>query len=86
MTGIITYNGISCECGECGAKVSENNAQMTVLWSNQHGSAIRVFCDLCGVWTDWKRTSQSASFRTFRPIIPHPTYVDRVFKEAADEG
>lgn len=80
MSGIISYNGISCECGACGAKVHENNAQMTILWANQHGTSIRIFCDLCGIWTDWTRTSKRTTSRIFRPVIPHPTYVDRVFE------
>jgi hypothetical protein len=86
MAGYVTYNGISCECGECGARVSEGNAQMKIRWSNQHGSSIRIFCDLCGVWTDWVRTNKRASHRTFRPVIPHPTYVDRVLESEATDA
>jgi hypothetical protein len=81
MTGYISYNGIPCECGACGAKVSENDAHMTVLWSNGHGTGIRIFCDECGIWTDWKYTfKRGLSSRIFRPVIPHPTYVDKHFE------
>lgn len=87
MTGYIAYGGMQCECGGCGAQVSENNAQMVILWANQHGTKIRIFCDLCGLWTDRSHTTKGGHReRVFRPVIPHPTYVDRVFESEAPDG
>lgn len=54
MTGYIIYNGIRCECPNCGAKVSRNEARMLIKWANQHGTAIRVFCKDCFQWSDRK--------------------------------
>lgn len=84
MAGFVSYNGIPCECGGCGAKVADNRAHMNVQWANQHGAAIRIFCDQCGQWTDRKMTKAGEAVRVFTPDIPHPTYVDRVF--GIDEG
>lgn len=78
----IEYNGIPCKCAECYAKVSEGNAHMHVLWANQHGAKIRIFCDMCGDWSDWVKTSKSGLCVTvFTPTIHHPSYVDKVFEK-----
>lgn len=82
MSGYISYDGIPCECADCGAKVSENDADFTVLWANQHGTGIRVFCHKCGHWTDWKITTKKGlTFHTFIPVIPHWGFVERMFNE-----
>lgn len=65
MTSYLSYNGIPCECGACCAKVSD--VHIHILWSNGYGASIRVFCYLCGAWTDWKYTIKNGlSFRFAR--------------------
>jgi hypothetical protein len=80
----ITYNGIECKCPACDAEVSKGDASMHVLWSNRHGSALRIFCDVCGKWSDRKLVSGIETIRIFQPRIPHPGHVARVF-EVADK-
>jgi hypothetical protein len=77
MSGYISYNGIPCECAHCGAKVSENNADFAILWANQHGTGIRVFCHKCGHWTNWKITAKRGlTSEIYKPIVPHFQFMD----------
>lgn len=67
MTGYVSYNGIPCECAACSAKVVDHKARMHIRWSNGHGACIRVFCDACGLWTDYTMTGKRGlSFRVFK--------------------
>lgn len=50
--GFTVYEGIPIECPNCGAKHDNDKLRFTVLWVNQYGACIRVFCDQCGQWTD----------------------------------
>lgn len=68
MPGYISYDGIPCQCGHCGAKDSEDDVNTHILWSNQHGTGLRVFCHECGYWTDWKRTDSAGL--TSRVYLP----------------
>lgn len=73
MTGYISYYGIPCECGQCGAKVSESDrVSMHVFWANQHGAKVRIFCRVCGHWTDRKMTASGETVRVFEPADPWP--------------
>lgn len=53
------YDGIACECPQCGTKCDYVEAHMIILWSNQYGSAIRVFCRHCDTITDRRRTDKN---------------------------
>lgn len=80
MSGFTSYDGIPCECPACGAKVADYNAHMTILWRNQHGAAIRIFCNVCGQWTDRSITLLNGlADRVVDHSIPHPTYAERQF-------
>lgn len=48
-------------CRICGTKVGAPNwdARYTVLWANQHGRKIRIFCKHCGAWTDLRQIYSS---------------------------
>lgn len=43
------YCGIDILCGHCGATTRCN---FHIMWKNQHGVKIRVFCRHCGAMTD----------------------------------
>ncbi len=41
-------------CPDCGQRTGAPNwkAREYILWRNQHGQGVRVFCDACGAWND----------------------------------
>lgn len=41
-------------CPNCKTPVGapEWKAHSTILWANQYGDKRRIFCDVCGQWTD----------------------------------
>lgn len=51
--GIISDGGIEIKCPFCGAtQEREFDVQMHYRWKNGRGLGIRIFCQLCGQWTD----------------------------------
>lgn len=50
----VVYANIPCECPNCGAKVSDDMADMKILYRNQHAAAVRIYCNQqgCRQWTD----------------------------------
>lgn len=48
-------------CANCGEKSGAPlwRARHTRLWTNQHGFCVRLFCDVCGQWTDLERLYDS---------------------------
>jgi hypothetical protein len=54
------YNGIEIKCAMCGAQAKYEpigkacQLSTYILWANQHGSAIRVFCKHCDTMSDWE--------------------------------
>lgn len=48
--GYKEYNGCPVKCAKC----EQNTYAFTVLWSNGHGTKIRVFCSTCKWGTDYK--------------------------------
>lgn len=42
------------QCPNCKTPVGSPDfkAHRTYLWANQHGDCIRIFCSVCGQWTD----------------------------------
>lgn len=70
MSGYTVYGGIQCQCPNCGAKVSRNDARMLILWANQHGAAIRIFCEDCFQWSDRKLVNgKDEVIRVVRPPV-----------------
>jgi len=41
-------------CPNCNAPVGAPlwKAKSTFLWANKHGQKIRIFCHICGQWSD----------------------------------
>jgi hypothetical protein len=52
----IVYASILCECPSCKAKVCDQQADMKVLWRNDHGAAVRISCHQCNQTTDITNT------------------------------
>jgi hypothetical protein len=48
--------GIKTDCPHCGAKRHDVRYQIQIsyLWANAHGEEIRIFCHVCGWWSDVK--------------------------------
>lgn len=46
---MIQYGDLDVSCPNCGTLAHYNH---TILWANQHGMKIRVFCKVCNQWTD----------------------------------
>lgn len=42
------------KCPDCGQVVGapEWGAKQHIMWRNQHGQKVRIFCDACGAWND----------------------------------
>ena len=53
MTTYRLYDGIPVACGHCGKDFKR--VEMVILWANQHGVSIRIFCKACGGVTDRTR-------------------------------
>ncbi len=85
MTSYVTYNGIPITCPACGT--SHTDVSMHIKWVNRHGASVRIFCNVCGVWTDRKRTDAGGLVDTVVPhAIPHPSYADRVFENEGSKA
>lgn len=58
-------------CPTCETDVGAPNwkARKTTLWSNQYGQGVRIFCDVCGQWTDLDQTD--GEWHLVR-IVRHP--------------
>ena len=43
-------------CPNCASSIGAPGwkARSTVLWANQYGYKIRIFCKYCGQWTDYR--------------------------------
>lgn len=54
------YNGIEIKCAKCGAKSKDEpkgvrcGMSTYILWANQWGSEILVFCRHCDTMSDWQ--------------------------------
>lgn len=62
-------------CPNCKTQVGapEWKARSTILWANQYGDKRRIFCDVCGQWSDVK-------------TVKGETTVSRIVKQATDTG
>ena len=68
-------------CGNCGQEAGNpfRAAYSTYIWSNQHGYEKRVFCMVCGCWTDIKYlyASDEIKEKCFEPkawkYTPYPS-------------
>lgn len=52
---LISDSGILIKCPHCGATQKTGtifDLNMHYCWKNAHGAKIRLFCKLCGQWTD----------------------------------
>lgn len=67
-------------CRICGTLTGGPNwaARYTVLWANQHGRKIRVFCDHCGAWTDQREIYASGDDAQIK-VVHKPTNPDYKF-------
>jgi hypothetical protein len=48
---MIRYGDLDVSCPNCKTLAHYNH---TILWANQHGMGIRIFCKVCSQWTDKK--------------------------------
>lgn len=68
-------------CPNCKTPVGAPDwkARYTVLWSNGYGNKKRIFCDVCGQWSDIKtRYGSSIELTTQEVTIVHePTHQPR---------
>lgn len=44
---------MNCPHCETPAGPPEWKARQTTLWANQYGYKVRLFCKVCGAWTDF---------------------------------
>lgn len=67
---LITYNDMSCHCPNCGNFSSFDFpcTETRILWSNQYGAKIRIFCENCRMYTDMKNVSGNKERYDSKPI------------------
>lgn len=60
----LEYAGMKCDCPKCGNKPSFDFpiCHIHIRWSNQHGAAIRIFCENCRHAHDMCNVSGSIIF------------------------
>lgn len=82
MSSLLVHNGIKVQCGECFR--NDDCVRVVILWANQYGGKIRVFCGRCRKYTDIKRIGES-----YYADIPHDAswnfFVSKRCKEAIGE-
>lgn len=57
------WNGLDIQCPRCNAWVSDGRGHMLILWANQHGGGVRIFCHHCGAVTDKHVTGKGQMVR-----------------------
>lgn len=78
---IVGIDGYTLQCHSCGAVRLDVgfSLDMVYLWSNQHGTKIRLFCHRCGAVHDVTK------FIGKEPVIERHSMNCVIFREADDE-
>jgi len=66
MTYWIKYGGMSISCINC--RANHTNCTFHILWTNQYGASIRVFCHKCGAMSDRTLIRGKKMKRKCRPM------------------
>lgn len=64
-------------CPNCNmlAGAPEWKARTHIKWSNKHGNCKRLFCDVCGQWSDiTTKYGSSVELTTQTVVVIHPPY------------
>lgn len=65
------------ECPNCKTPAGAPGwkARTTYLWANQHGYSVRLFCSVCGQWTDFRDTYEWGSVPKVVRVVQQPREV-----------
>jgi uncharacterized Zn finger protein len=76
MVSFTQWNGMKIECAHCGADYS--HVHMHILWANQNGGGVRLFCQSCGHVTDMNTGKDGYTVTKRDMLIPETNRKKRI--------
>lgn len=58
---IIIYNDIHCDCPICTESAGSKKIRVLILWANQHGAKVRLFCKGCHSISDMRKLNDKVA-------------------------